>query len=117
MMDGKGGGFGCFLPFPSRKREGQRDLRAQRVSRSGVGFRDVQPTPSPPSRLREGEQVRFWSGNFPTQERTDRYRAGPVAIDGMSDDQGWEQDIPPRHGEGDRSRSEWWRGTGRIAHR
>ncbi|WP_214646921.1 hypothetical protein, partial [Sphingobium yanoikuyae] len=43
-----------------------------------------------PSRLREGEQVRFWSGNFPTQERTDRYRAGPVAIDGMSDDQGWE---------------------------
>jgi len=33
------------LSFPSRKREGQRDLRAQCVSRSGVGFRNVQPIP------------------------------------------------------------------------
>ncbi|GEM_PF-3817700 len=45
-------------PCPSRKREGPRDLRAQRVSRSGVGLSDVQLTPF---RLWEGYPDCFWS--------------------------------------------------------
>jgi len=47
---------GGFLPFPSRTREGLRDLCAKRISRSGVGLCDVQP-PLTPSRLWEGEHV------------------------------------------------------------